>query len=125
MLDAGHENAFGAGRVDQRERNDRRHLLQQAQPVDPVPVVLALGPGKLHDPAELIAYSVGESLDPVGCRAGLDLKPFIEMEAIVAKGEPGFDCGAKHQRHHHCDKQCDEVLQEQGAARTGHGSDVR
>ena len=89
---AGYENAFGAGRVDQRERNDRRHLLQQAQAVDPVPVVRALGPGKLHHPAELIAYSIRESLYPLGCRAGLNLKPFIEIDAIVAKGEPGFGC---------------------------------
>src|SRR5436189_84121 len=58
---AGYENAFGAGRVDQRQRNNRRHLLQQAQPVDPAPVILAGRPGKLHDPTELIAYSVGES----------------------------------------------------------------
>ena len=122
---AGYENPFGAGRVDHRERNDRRHLLQQTQPVDPAPVVLARRPGKLHDPTELIAYSVGESLYPVGCGAGLDLKEFIEIEAIVAKREPGFGCGTKHERRHHCDKQRDEVLHEQGAARTCHRRKIR
>ena len=83
------------------------------------------GPGKLHDPTELIANSVGEGLDPVGRGAGLDLKKFIEIEPIVAKGEPGFGCRAKHERHHHCDKQRDEILQEQGTARTGHGRRIR
>ena len=116
--DAGNENPFGTARVDHRELNDRRYLLQQPQPVDPAPFVLALGPGKLHDPTELIAYPVGESLYPVGRRAGLDLKQFIEVEAIVAKREPGFGRGTKHQRRHHRDKQCDEVLDEQGASRT-------
>ena len=53
--------------------------------VDPVPVVLALGPGKLHHPAELIAYSVGESLYPVGCRAGLDLKPSLRSMRLSRK----------------------------------------
>ena len=85
-----------------------------------VPVVLALLPGKLYHPAELVADAVGESLDPVGCRAGLNLKPFIEIDTIVAKGEPGFGCRTKQQRRHHRDKQCDEVLHEQGAARTSH-----
>ena len=89
------------------------------------PVVLARRPGKLHDPAELIAYPVGESLYPVGRRASLDLKEFIEIEAIVAKREPGFGCGTKHERRHHCDKQRDEVLHEQGAARTGHQRKIR
>ena len=55
----------------------------------------------------------------------LDLKPFIEIDTAVAKGEPSFDRRTKQQRRHHCDEQCDEVLDEQGAARTGHGSDVR
>src|SRR2546427_60015 len=79
--DAGNENPFGTARVDQRERNDRRYLLQQPQPIDPAPFVLALGPGKLHDPTELIANSIGEGLYPVCCGAGLDLKEFIEIEA--------------------------------------------
>ena len=120
-----HEDTLGTVGIDQRQRNDRRHLLQQAQAIDLVPVVLALLPGKLNHPAELVADSVGESLDPVRGRAGLDLKPFIEIDAAVAKGEPGFDRRAKQQRRHHCDEQGDEILQKQRAARTGHGSDVR
>jgi enoyl-CoA hydratase len=57
--------------------------------------------------------------------AGLDLKEFIEIEAIVAKREPGFGCGTKHERRHHCDKQRDEVLHEQGAARSCHRRKIR
>ena len=78
------------------ERNNRRHLLQQAQPVDPAPVVLARRPGKLHDPAELIAYSVGESLYPVGRRASLNLKILVDFKPIITKGKPGFGRGPKH-----------------------------
>ncbi|XSC48667.1 hypothetical protein ACF1BQ_021995 [Bradyrhizobium sp. RDT10] len=61
----------------------------------------------------MIANSIGKSLYPVGRGTGLDLKQFIEMEAMVAKGEPRFACGAEDERHHHCDKQGDEVLEEQ------------
>src|SRR6185312_16901978 len=81
--DTRYENAFGAGCVDQRERDDRRHLLQQTQPVDPAPIVIARGPGKLYDPAELIAYSVGEGLDSLSGRAGLNLKDVVEIDLVV------------------------------------------
>jgi hypothetical protein len=34
------------------------------------------------------------------------------MEALVSIAEPRFACSAEHKRHHHCDKQRDEVLEE-------------
>jgi hypothetical protein len=106
--------------VNQRDRNDRRHLLQQTQRIDPASVIFALGPWKLHDPAELIAYSIDESLYPVGCRPGLHLKNLIEMKTLVSIAEPGLARSAQHKRHDHCDKQCDEVLEEERATRAGH-----
>jgi hypothetical protein len=98
--------------VNQRDGNDRRHLLQQTQRIDPVAVILALDPGKLDRQAELIAYSIDIILYPFGRRSGLCLKKFIEMEALVSIAEPRFACSAEHKRHHHCDKQRDEVLEE-------------
>jgi hypothetical protein len=77
-----------------------------------VPVILALDPGKLDRQAELIAYSVDISLHPVGRRPGFYLQNFIEMEALVSIAEPRLACSAEHQRHDHCDKQRDEVLEE-------------
>jgi len=63
---SGCENAFGSGLVHQCNGNDRRHLLQQTQRIDPVPVILALDPWKLDRQAELIAYSIDIILYPFG-----------------------------------------------------------
>jgi hypothetical protein len=55
--------------VNQPDRDYRWNLLQQTLRIDFVPVVVpAFGPWKLHDPADLIAYSIDESLYPIGCR---------------------------------------------------------
>jgi hypothetical protein len=55
----------------------------------------------------------------------LYLKNLIEMETLVSVAEPGFARRAKYKRHDHCDKQCDEVLEEEGATGAGHRKVVR
>ena len=94
------------------------YVMQQPERINPVPVILILGPRKLHGPAELIAYSIGESLYFPGSRMSFGLKDFAETELLIPITEPGFARRAKDERHNDCDEQRNEVLDEERAAWT-------
>jgi hypothetical protein len=83
-----------------------------------VPLVVALGPGELHHPAELIADAFDEGLNPACSRARFGLQEITKGDALVAIAEPGFAGRAQQQWHHHGDEQRDEIFDEQRATRT-------
>jgi hypothetical protein len=99
--------------VNECDRDDRGTLLQKTFSIDPVLVGIALGPWKLNDPAELIAYSVDECLYSMGRRPRLRLKKFIEMEALVSIAKPRLADGAEYNWHDNRDKQREEIFSEQ------------
>ena len=117
QVQPGYEDTFSAGLIDQRDRDDRGHLLQQAQRVDPAPGIVIAGPRKLHRPAKLVADPVGESLYPVRRQARLDPEDFTDMAALVAIAEPALDRRANDEGHDRGDKQGREILPEQRAPR--------
>jgi hypothetical protein len=107
---SGHKGAFGSSLVNQRDRYDRRNLLQKALCIDLVWVVLAFGQWKLKHPTDLIAYSADECLYAIGCRPRLFLMKFVEKEALGSIAEPRLAYAAKYERHDNCDKQRVEIF---------------
>ena len=103
------------------ERNDRRHLLQQTQSVDPAPVILARGPGKLHDPTELIAYSVGGKPGSGRPPSGPRPEEFRRDRADCHERQTRLRWRNQASAAPPPRQTASRILDKQGAARTGHG----
>ena len=111
--DPRHVKALPSGAVDEREADDGRHLTEQAQGIDPPPLVRLLGPGKLDQPAELVGDAVDEALDP-GCRRPrLDAEQLVEPRPLVAIAEPRLADAIGREGNDHGQEQHEEVLLEE------------
>ncbi len=115
QADPGHILALPSRAVDEGQAGDRGDLAEQAQRIDPPPLVGLVGPGELHEPAELAGDGVDEALDPGRRRPRLDAELLAEPGALVAVAEPGLADAADGERNDDRQEQHDEVLLEEAA----------
>ena len=114
--DARHEQPLPAVGIDQGEALDGRHLAQQAQGVEPVPLVAFLRPRQLHRPSELVADSVDEILDLHGRQPGFGVQDVVQPGALVVVAQPCLAAAGDQQRRHDRREERAEVLPEERRA---------
>ena len=108
---------FDALAIDQRDRDDRRHLPQQPQYVEPVPLVGAFPPRQLHGPLQLVGDVAEKPLDLARGRTRFGVQPLGQHQALIAIAEPRLARSVGEQRHDDSAEQCGKIFSEQRAPR--------
>jgi hypothetical protein len=108
---------FDALVIDQRDRDDRRHLPQQPQYVEPVPLVGPFPPRQLHGPLQLVGDIAEISLDLARGRTRFGVQPLGQYQALIAITELRLARSVGEQRHDDSAEQCGKIFSEQRALR--------
>jgi hypothetical protein len=111
-LDPRDMQTLGLPAIDEDDLDDRRHLPQQPQYVEAVPLVSAFPPRQLHGPLQLVGNIVEKSLDLAGGRARLCAQPLRQHHTLIAIAKPRLAGPIGQQRHHNRYEQCDAIFLE-------------
>ncbi len=101
--------------VDQRRAGDRRRLPQQALRIGSPLLVRLVGPWLLDQPAELNCDVEDEVVDLGGRGCRLNAEQLIQLRALVAIAEPGFDPAVDRKQDRDGHEEREEILREEAA----------
>jgi len=105
--------------VYERDVDDRGHLAQQSQHIEPVPLVRAFAPRQLYGPLQLVRDVVEKALDLSRRRACFCVQPLGQRIALIAISEPRLARPIGEQRHNDRDEERSKIFPEERPSRPG------